>query len=78
MPLEQEPSLEILSKRIDELEMIVRQLKTTVENLNNSSKKLPFIPMIPAPGSIGEKSSTIGALHQNEHRLAWERATGAQ
>jgi hypothetical protein len=78
MPLEQEPSLEILSKRIDELEMIVRQLRTAVEKLSSSSKSLPVVPLIPTMGSIGEKNSTIGTMHQNEHRLAWERATGAQ
>jgi hypothetical protein len=82
MSLEQEPTLEILNKRIDELEMIVRQLKATIDKMEKSTKQLPLVPHIPTPGSIGESALTIGKrqvnFHENEQRLAWERATGAQ
>lgn len=82
MSLEQEPTLEILNKRIDELEVIVRQLKATIDKMGSSTKQLPLVPHIPIPGSIGENTLTIGKrqvnLHENEQRLAWERATGAQ
>lgn len=82
MPLEQEPTVESLSKRIDELEQIVKQLKTTIERMESSTKRLPVVPQISIPGSLGDNTLSIGkrqaTLHENEQRLAWERATGAQ
>lgn len=82
MPLEQEPTVESLSARIDELEMIIRQLKMTIARIENSTKNLPVFPQITTPGSIGDRTLSIGKrqanFHENEQRLAWERATGAQ
>lgn len=81
--LNDEPTVESLSQRIDELERIIKSLSDKVERLSRGERdKLPVVPVIPSPGSIGEKNLMLreiaGIADENEQRLAWERVRDAR
>jgi hypothetical protein len=79
MPVNEEPTVESLSKDISELQRVVKELQLKVASLSRTTD-LPSVPQIPSPGSIGEKNLAIGQrvvnLHSNEdiQRITYERA----
>jgi len=80
MPINEEPTVEGLSLRVDELERMIKQLMEKVDKFTRSISSVPLTPQIPSPGSIGEKNLAIGQravnLHSNEdiQRITYERA----
>ena len=66
MPLEEEPTVESLSRRIDELERVIREMKSKLDTVVKPREALPVIPQIKIPGSLADKSSTIYEI-QNKH-----------
>lgn len=91
MPVQEEPTVESLSQDISELQKIVKDLQMKVEALSRRTA-LPLVPHIPSPGSIGEKTLSIGQRVVNPHsndgvrvtsydedvqRLAYERVTNS-
>lgn len=78
-----EPTVENLSQRIDELERIIKNLSEKLERLSRGERdKLPVVPVIPSPGSIAEKNLMLreiaGFSNEDEQRLAWERVRDAR
>ena len=78
MPVQEEPTVESLSLSISELQRVVKDLQAKVDKLSPQTS-LPIVPLIPSPGSIGEKNLSIGKLainphEENLHRIAYERA----
>ena len=66
MPLQEEPTVESLSREISELQRVVRDLQAKVEKLSGRSD-ISTTPQTPSPGSIGEKNFTIGQRAVNPH-----------
>jgi hypothetical protein len=67
MPVNEEPTVESLSTRIDELERMIRLLTDKVDKFTRSISSVPLTPQVPSPGSLGEKNFTIGERAVNPH-----------
>ncbi len=67
MPVIEEPTVESLSTRIDELERMVRLLTDKVDKFTRSISSVPLTPQVPNPGSLGEKNLAIGERAVNPH-----------
>lgn len=68
MPLEEEPTVESLSRRIDELERVIRDIKTKLDTVAKPREALPVIPQIKITGSLAEKSESIYEIQNRQQK----------
>jgi hypothetical protein len=78
-----EPTVESLSQRIDELEKIIRDMKSQLDRIVREKSQLPPVPQVVSPGSLGEKTLSIGQITKNPHDpndtpRVWERVRDAR